>query len=64
MAGNAVKSTLVPAQTGFFELEITWLTGRTGLTVIFRVLDVAGFPVVQVAFDVRTQVTASLFEGT
>ena len=32
-----------------------------GVTVILTILDVAGLPVAQVAFEVITQVTASLF---
>ena len=37
------------------------LTGRLALTVIDIELEVAGLPVAQVALDVSTQVTASLF---
>ena len=55
--------TKVDRQTGFAEAAIDMLTGRFGLTVIVTVLEVAGLPVAQVAFEVRTQVTASLFAG-
>ena len=59
-----MKLTEVPAQTGFADLDIEILTGKLGFTVMVRVLDVAGFPVMQEALDVNTQVTASLFTGT
>ena len=54
--GVAVNITEVPAQTGFTDAAIDTLTGRIGLTVIVIGFDVAGFPVGQVAFDVKTQV--------
>ena len=63
LVGVAVKVTEVDVQTGFTEAAIDMLTGRFGLTVIDTVLEVAGFPVAQVAFEVRTQVTASLLAG-
>ena len=63
LVGVAVKVTEVDVQTGFTEAAIDMLTGRFGLTVIDTVLEVAGFPVAQVAFEVSTQVTASLFAG-
>ena len=63
-AGVAVKVTEVPAQTGFAEGAIDTLTGSCGFTVMVTVLDVAGLPVGHVAFEVRTQTIASLFEGT
>ena len=59
----AVNVTKVDGQTGFAEAAIEMLTGRFGLTVIVTVLEVAGLPVAQVAFEVMTQVTASLFAG-
>ena len=43
------------------EADMLMLTGRFGFTVIVTEFDVAGFPVAQVAFDVITQVTISLF---
>jgi len=58
-----VKVTEVDGQTGFADAVIDTLTGRFGLTVIVTVLEVAGLPVAQVAFDVNTQVMASLFMG-
>jgi len=61
--GVAVKVTGVEVQTGFAEAAIETLTGKFGLTVMVTVLDVAGLPVAQVAFEVNTQVTASLFNG-
>ncbi len=63
MVGVAVNVTDVPEHTGFAEGAMETLTARTGFTVIVTVLDVAGLPVAQVAFNVRTQVTASLLTG-
>ena len=60
----AVKVTELPEHTGFAEAPIVTLTGRFGFTVMVTMLDVAGLPVAQVALDVRTHVTASLFKGT
>ena len=59
--GVAVKVTLVPVQIVVDVAEILTLTGRFGFTVMVTVLDVAGLPVAQVAFEVNTQVTTSLF---
>jgi len=39
------------------------LTGINGFTVMVIVFDVAGFPVGQVSFEVRVQVTWSLVSG-
>ena len=39
------------------------LTGSTGFTVMVKVFEVAGLPVAQFAFEVKTQVTISLFTG-
>ena len=61
MVGVAVKVTLVPVQIVVDVAEILTLTGRFGFTVMVTVLDVAGLPVAQVALDVNTQVTTSLF---
>ena len=61
LVGVAVKVTLVPEQIVVAEAEILILTGRFGFTVIVTVFEVAGFPVAQVAFEVSTQVTTSLF---
>ena len=63
MVGVAVKVTDVPAHIGLAEAEIDTLTGSSGLTVIVTVFEVAGLPVAQVAFEIRTQVTASLLAG-
>ena len=53
----AVKVTLVPAQMVVEGLAaIETLTGKFGFTVIVTVFDVAGLPVAQVAFEVKTQV--------
>jgi hypothetical protein len=62
--GVAVKVTEVPEHTGLEDAAIEILTGRFGFTVILIVFEVAGFPVGQVAFEVNTQETASLFNGT
>jgi hypothetical protein len=61
LVGVAVKVTLVPEHMVVAEAEILTLAGRFGFTVIVTVLEVAGFPVAQVAFEVNTQVTTSLF---
>jgi len=61
LVGVAVKVTLVPAQIVVDDAEILTLTGRFGFTVMVTVLDVAGLPVAQVALDVNTQATTSLF---
>ena len=63
MVGVAVKVTEVPAQTGLFEAAIDTLTGSIGFTVMVTVFEVAGLPVGQVALEVSTTVTASLFAG-
>ncbi len=63
MVGVAVYVTEVPAHTGFAEGAMLTLTGNVALTVIVIVFEVAGLPVVQVALEVRSQVTASLFTG-
>lgn len=49
----------VPEHTGLIDAAMLTLTGRIGFTVIVTVLDVAGFPDMQPAFEVRTQVMAS-----
>ena len=61
MVGVAVKVTLVPVQTGFASADMDTLTGKIGLTVMVTVFDVAGLSVAQVALEVITTVTASLF---
>ena len=64
MVGVAVKVTDVPEQTGFADAAILILTGKFGLTVMVTVFEMAGLPVAQVAFDVSTQVIASVLTGT
>ena len=61
MAENVTE---VPAQTGFEEALIATLTAFSGLTVIVIVLEVAGLPEGQPIFEVSTQETVLLFEGT
>jgi len=58
-----VKVTEVPAQTGLTDGVMETLTGSTGETVMVTEPEVAGFPETQDAFDVKTQVIASLFTG-
>ena len=58
-----MKVTLVPVQTVVAEASIDTLTGSSGFTVIVMALDVAGFPVIQVALEVSTQVMASSLAG-
>ena len=55
--------TVVNGQTGFAEAAIVTLTGRFGLTVMVTVLEVAGLPVAQGAFEVRVQVITSPLAG-
>ena len=57
----ALNVTKVPEHTVYAEAAIITLTGRFGLIVMETVFDVAGLPVAQVAFEVMTQDTASLF---
>jgi hypothetical protein len=64
LVGVAVNVTDVPEHTGFAEAAIETLTGRFGFTVILIVFDAAGFPVGQVALEVRTQEIKSLLAGT
>ena len=45
------------------DATIEILGARVELTVMMTVLEVAGFPVVQSAFDVTWQLTLSLFVG-
>ena len=61
---EAVSRTFDPAQIvpDGFAVRLT-LEGRFGLTVMETVLEVAGLPVAQVAFEVKTQVTKSALAG-
>ncbi len=61
MVGVAVKVTFVPEQMVVADAEILTLAGRFGLTVIVRRFEVAGLPFMQLAFEVITQLTTSLF---
>jgi hypothetical protein len=54
--GVAVMVTLVPEQMVVADAEIETLTGRFGFTVMVTVLEVAGLPVAQTAFEVIVQV--------
>jgi len=58
--GVAKKLTKVPAHTGFAEAVMETPTGNVGFTSIVIVLELAGFPVTQLAFEVIEQPTASL----
>ena len=60
----AVKLTDVPAQTGLADALTDTLTGSRGFTVIATMLEVAGLPLAQIAFELSTQETASLLIGT
>ena len=57
----AVKVTETPAQTGLEDAEILTLTGKFALTFMVIIFDVAGFPVGQIAFDVKIKVMISPF---
>ena len=63
LVGVAVKVTEVPEQIGFADAAIETLTGKFGFTVMVTVFEVAGFPVMQVAFEVKTQLTKSVLAG-
>ena len=54
----------MPAQTGLAEALTETLTGSSEFTVMATALEVAGLPLAQVAFELSTQLTASLFIGT
>ena len=51
----------MPEQIVVADEAILTLAATLGLTTIVIAFDVAGFPVTQLAFDVITQVTTSLF---
>lgn len=55
--------TELPAHAGLAEAAIETLTGNNGFTVMVIVLDVAGFPLVQVALEVISQVMVFPLEG-
>jgi len=58
-----VKVTGVFAQILLAEGDIETLAGSNGFTVIVTGSELAGLPETQDAFDVKTQVTASAFDG-
>ena len=61
MVGVAVNVTLVPEQIVPVGLAaMLTLTAEFAFTVIVTELEFAGFPLMQLALDVITQVTASL----
>jgi NADPH:quinone reductase-like Zn-dependent oxidoreductase len=64
LVGVAENVTVVPAHTGFEEALMATLTAFSGLTVIVMVFEVAGLPEGQPIFEVSTQETVLLFEGT
>ena len=63
LTGVAENATAVPAQTGLADAVIDTLTGSSGFTVMVMIFDVAGFPVLQVSLEVKTQLIALLFAG-
>ena len=58
-----MKVTDVPVQTGFDDADIETPAVGVEFTSIVMLLDVAGFPEIQVSLDVKTQSTTSLFAG-
>ena len=62
LVGVAVNVAFAPEQMVVVPAIFT-LTGKFGFTIIVNVLEVAGFPVGQIAFDVRIQVTASVLDN-
>ena len=58
-----MKVTLVPAQTGLADGAIETLTFCKPFTSIVMLLEVAGFPVAQVAFEVMMHLKTSLLDG-
>ena len=61
LTGLAVNVTELPSQTGFEPGVMVTLTGKRLLTVMVTVFDVAGLPELQIALEVRIQVTSSPF---
>ena len=57
------KETDVPAHTGLADAVMEMPTGCPGITIRVMALEVEGFPVTQVALDVKLHVTTSLFTG-
>ena len=61
LTGVGVTVTLVPEQIVVALAAILTLTGARLVTFMVMALEVAGLPVAQVAFEVITQVTTSLW---
>ena len=61
MVGVAIQVTGNPEQTGFGDAVMLTETGRSGLTVMLIVFDVAGLPVGQVAVEFKMHETRSPF---
>jgi len=61
--GVAVNVTKTPEHTWFADPTIETLTGSNGFTIIVTILEVAGFPIAQIALEDNTQVITSLFAG-
>jgi len=61
--GVAINVTETPGHTWFADATIETLTSSNGLTIMVTMLEVAGFPMAQVALEVNTQVTTSLLSG-
>ena len=57
LLGVAVKVTFVPAQIVELDAAMLTLTGKFGFTVIVIFPLVAGFPVAQIALEVKTTLT-------
>jgi len=58
-----VKVTVAPEHTGLTSAAIVTLTGSNGLTVMVTGAEVAGLPVAQIEFEVRSTVTTSPVTG-
>ena len=54
----------MPEHTVVAEAVIETLTGRSGVTVMMMLFELAGLPVEQVSFDCKTHVTVSALDGT
>jgi hypothetical protein len=61
--GVALNVTDDPGQKGFDDATMVTPAGRIELTIIIIVFDVAGFPVVHCAPEVRMHKTRSPFAG-
>jgi hypothetical protein len=63
LTGEAEKVTLEPEHTGFADAAMETATVNKGLTTMLTVFEVTGFSTGQIAFEVKTQLTASLLTG-